>query len=286
MAVLRSPGGCPWDLAQTHESLRPYLIEEAYEALEAIDQGDRAALCGELGDVLLQCVFHAQLASDSGQFTIAEVIDTLVDKLVRRHPHVFHPSGRRLPIRAKARQAASTPAGVVDQWSRIKAGEQESAGAAPRVLAGIPRALPALLRAHKIGTRVASVGFDWPTAEGVLDKVAEEIAELRQALTESPARAAEEMGDLLFSVANLARALSIDPERALSSANDKFTRRFDSVEALLASQGQSVHHASPAQLDAAWHIVKQAEEVSTTRSSTTPVRSKSTRGPLGRRSRR
>lgn len=284
MAVLRSPGGCPWDREQTHESLRPYLIEETYEALDAIDRGDLKALRGELGDVLLQCVFHAQIASEANRFTIRDVIETLSAKLVGRHPHVFTSAGRPLPPTASARTATSTPGAVKEQWARIKSREQQAAGEAPGILAGVPRALPALLRAGKIGSRASSVGFDWPRAADVLDKIDEELAELRAALAESPARAADEMGDLLFSVANLARKLSIDPESALAAANDKFTHRFTAIEARLAREGRSVHDASPAELDEAWNAVKQAEANSSS-SPTTRDRSTSRPARRGRRSR-
>lgn len=259
MAVLRSPAGCAWDRKQTHATLRPYLLEETYEAIDALDRGDLAEFCGELGDVLFQCVFHAQLASERGVFTITDVVDAIATKLVRRHPHVFTPAGRPLPMASKARRQASTPEAVKEQWARLKAKEQTTAGQPPRMLSGVPRALPALLRADKIGARVASVGFDWPDAPAVLDKVDEELRELRDALTQGPERTREELGDVLFSLASLARKLSIDPESALVEANDKFTRRFTSLEAWLEARGRSVHDSSAAELDAAWTAVKQAE---------------------------
>ena len=285
MAVLRSPGGCPWDIKQTHATLRPYLIEETYEAIDAIDRNDIAALRGELGDVLLQCVFHAQIAAEAGRFTAADVADAIADKLIRRHPHVFRPDGRPLPPGARARAATNTPGAVKEQWARIKAQEQASAGTTPRVLAGVPRALPALVRAEKIGARVASVGFDWPDAAAVLGKVDEELRELREALDEGPARAAEELGDLLFALASLARKLQLDAEAALSAANDKFTRRFDAVEGLLAREGRDVHGTSLTDLEAAWTVVKRAEAAAARPSSTrAPYRSRT--APRARRSRR
>ena len=258
MATLRGPNGCAWDRKQTHETLRGYLLEETYEAVDAIDAGDLEGLRGELGDVLLQCVFHAELGRETGRFDITGVIDSIAAKLIRRHPHIFAPDGRRLLARERARHTASTPEAVREQWARIKATEMAAAGESPRVLAGIPRALPALLRAHKISARAASVGFDWPQTEDVMTKIEEEVRELREALTESHARAADEMGDLLFSIANLARRLGLEPEATLAAASDKFTKRFDAVEALLESQGRTVHEASLDELEAAWTTVKQA----------------------------
>jgi ATP diphosphatase len=271
MAVLRSPDeGCPWDLQQTHDTLRPYLIEETYEAVDALDRDDFDELKGELGDVLLQCVFHAQLATESRRWTIVDVVEGLTAKLIRRHPHVFTPAGRPLgPARRRA-LGIDSPGAVKEQWTRLKAAERADIPRdTPRVLAGLPRALPALLRAHKIGTRVAAVGFDWLDAAGVVEKIEEEVRELRAAVVQGRAQTIEEMGDLLFSIANLARKLQIDPEAALSQANDKFTARFGEVEALLAAQGTSVHEASAAALEAAWQTVKDRS---------------SSRSPGGRRS--
>jgi nucleoside triphosphate diphosphatase len=258
MDILRSPEGCPWDRKQTHASLRQHLVEETYEVLAAIDRGDLDALRGELGDVLFQCVFHAQIARERGRFDLADAIEAITAKLIRRHPHVFTPSGRPL---SRARRRASgirTPAAVKEQWEKIKAGEQRAAGQERRVLAGVPAAMPALLRAHEIGRRVAAVGFDWPKAADVVDKIDEEVRELREALHESPARAAEELGDLLFSLANLARKLGAEPESALRAANDKFTRRFAALEARLEREGRSVHDVSLDDLERAWTAVKAA----------------------------
>lgn len=256
MADLRAPSGCPWDRAQTHASLGPFLLEEAYEAVDAIDRGDLDELAGELGDVLLQCVFHSQLAAEAGAFDLADAIDAISAKLIRRHPHVFTPAGRPLAA-GSGRRDAGTPDAVVERWAQIKARERGETDEPPRVLAGVPRAMPALLRAHEIGTRVAAVGFDWPSAGDVADKIEEEVAELRAALGESRARAAEELGDLLFSIANLARKLDLEPESALRAANDKFTRRFDAVEARLAAEGRSVHDATTEDLEAAWQAIKK-----------------------------
>jgi MazG family protein len=231
MATLRSPHGCPWDRKQTHKSLRPYLLEESYEVLDVIDRGALEMLGGELGDVLFQVVFHAEVAEGEGRFTIADVIEEVTAKLIRRHPHVFTRAGRPLPPAHHKKR--KTPKVVLEQWERIKAREQTAAGEKPGVLSGVPRALPSLLRAHKIGARAATVGFDWPRAEQVVEKIEEEVAELRGALAEGRAKSVEEMGDLLFSLANLSRKLGIEPEAALTRANDKFTRRFAALEALL-----------------------------------------------------
>ena len=259
MATLRSAHGCPWDRKQTHKTLRPFLIEEAYELLETIDRGRYDELPGELGDVLFQCVFHAQLGAETGRFDIVDAVNAITAKLIRRHPHVFTPSGRALGPRKKQRGTktrARTAGAVLTQWEAIKAAEQGAKGQKKRLLAGVPAAMPSLLRAHEIGTRVAAVGFDWATAGEVIDKVDEEVREFREALTESPARAEEELGDLLFSIANLSRKLGLEPEAALRKANDKFSKRFAQVEERLEQQGSSVHHASMAEMEAAWQRVK------------------------------
>lgn len=284
MAVLRGPHGCAWDRKQTHETLRGYLIEETYEAVEAIDRGDIEALRGELGDVLLQCVFHAQLAAETRRFDAADVVTALADKLIRRHPHIFAPDGRPLSPREQKRFQASTPDAVREQWAKLKAAEQTGAGEAARVLSGVPRALPALLRAHKIGARVATIGFDWPAAADVVAKIEEEVRELREAVQESPERAAEEMGDLFFALANLSRKLGIEPEAALSAANDKFTRRFDAVERWLESQGRDVHSASLDEMEEAWAQIKQIKKTAPP-SPASAGRSRSGAKSRGRRSR-
>src|SRR5262245_46464990 len=256
MDTLRSRRGCPWDRKQTHATLRPFLLEETYEALDAIDRGDLDALPGELGDVLFQCVFHAQIAAEAGRFDLADAVDAIVAKLIRRHPHVFLANGRPLPARTRRRSGLRTPDKVLEQWEKLKAREQTGEGKDARVLAGVPRSLPALLRAHEIGTRVAAVGFDWPNATDVVDKIDEEVRELREAVAESPERAAEELGDLLFSIANLARKLRIEPEHALRTANDKFTSRFDALEAYLQREGREVHGATLEEMEAAWQAIK------------------------------
>ena len=281
MRALRAPGGCPWDRKQTHHTLRPYLVEETYEALDAIDRDDLEALAGELGDLLFQVVFHAAIAAEAGRFDVGDVIADVTAKLIRRHPHVFTATGRRLPT--ARRGAIRTPQRVIEQWERLKAREQAEAGVESRVLSGVPRALPALLRAHKIGARVAAVGFDWPNPGAVVDKIEEEVRELRAALAEGRARTADEMGDLLFSLANLSRHLGIEPEAALRRANDKFTRRFQTLERRLAVRGERVTEVSPAVLETEWAAVKRrrARPPSSTRGQRAIARA-----PGGRRSRR
>ena len=259
MAVLRSREGCPWDRKQTPESLQPFLLEETYEALDAIDRGDFDELGGELGDVLFQCVFQAQIAAEAGRFEIADSVMSIVQKLIRRHPHVFTPAGQPLSPAARRRASAKSSDQVLTQWEALKAREQNAAGAKARILAGVPKSLPSLLRAHEIGTRVAAVGFDWPSAPDVMDKVDEEVRELRAALSESPKRAAEELGDLFFALANLARKLGVEPEAALRLANEKFSGRFGAVEELLEKRSRSVHEASLDELEEAWQEVKKGE---------------------------
>lgn len=281
MATLRSAHGCPWDRKQTHASLRPFLLEETYEALDALDRGDVKALPGELGDVLFQCVFHAQIAAEAGEFEMADALTAITAKLIRRHPHVFTASGRPIARGAATRtRHPKTPAAVLTQWEQLKATEQKDAGVEKRLLSGVPKSLPALLRAHEIGERVAAVGFDWPDSSGVMDKIEEEVQELRQALAQSPARAAEELGDVLFSIANLARKLDLEPEAALRMATEKFSTRFAAVEADLELRGSSVHAATTEEMEAAWQRVKAAKP-----RPSTPVRSRPARAPRGRRSR-
>lgn len=247
MARLRGPGGCPWDHEQTLESLRGFVLEETYEVLDAIDRGDHHALQGEIGDLLFEGVFLAQIEADEQRFTVADSLRSISEKLVRRHPHVF--ASRTSKVR--------TPTQVVEQWEQIKTREKQDAGERKSLLGGVPRVLPSLLRAHEIGTRVAAVGFDWAGGDAVVDKIEEEVAELRQALGESPARAEEEMGDLLFSIAQLARKLGIEPESALRKANDKFTRRFGKLEDALASRGRDLHAATLEEMEDEWQRVKK-----------------------------
>jgi MazG family protein len=247
MARLRGPGGCPWDREQTIESLRGFVLEETYEVLDAIDRRDHAALLGEIGDLIFEGVFLAQVESDEGRFTVADSLRAITTKLVRRHPHIFG-----------ANDAGVTTAGqVLEQWEQIKAREQKDAGERRSLLRGVPKALPSLLRAHEIGTRVAAVGFDWSKTADVIDKIEEEVSELRRAVEgEGPARVEEEMGDLLFAIANLARKLGVEPESALRKANDKFSARFDALERAFESRGRSVHDATLDEMEAEWQSVK------------------------------
>lgn len=260
MATLRSAHGCPWDRKQTHESLRPFLIEEAYELIDAIDKGRIDELPGELGDVLFQCVFHAQLAAEAGRFDIVDAVNAIADKLIRRHPHVFTKAGKTLGASGRKKLGLRSPDAVLTQWEAIKAGEQGRAGKKKRVLSGIPQAMPALLRAHEISERVAAVGFEWHKTSEVVDKIDEEVRELREALDESPARAEEELGDLLFAIAGLARKINLEPEAALRKANEKFTKRFERVEAVLETRGSSVHQSTLEEMDAIWQQIKHLPE--------------------------
>jgi MazG family protein len=245
MARLRGPGGCPWDREQTLESLRGFVLEETYEVLDAIDRGDHDDLRGEIGDLLFEGVFLAQIESDERRFTVADSLRHITDKLIRRHPHVFGDT-----------PGIDTPGRVLEQWEQIKSREQQSRGERKALLAGIARAMPALARANEIGTRVAAVGFDWAKTEDVVDKIEEEVAELRGATHESRERAEEEMGDLLFSIANLARKLGLDPESALRKANEKFTTRFTALEEAFEQRGQSIHDATLDEMEAVWQQVK------------------------------
>jgi MazG family protein len=229
MDRLRDPGGCPWDREQTMESLKPYLIEEAYECLAAIESGDRAEQCDELGDLLLQIVFQARLGREEGAFTVDDVIEAISAKMIRRHPHVF-----------AGAEAADADA-VVDQWERIKRREGSSDGAAPRsVVAGIPQAAPALLRAARLGEKTGRAGLDWTAVGGVRAKLSEELGELDEAIAAGvDAAIEEELGDLLFTAAQLGRHLGIEPEGALRRATAKFTARVQRIEAALAAEGRS-----------------------------------------------
>jgi len=254
IARLRAPGGCPWDREQTHETLKAMTIEEAYEVVEAIDHGDEE-LAGELGDLLLQVVFHADIASGRGAFKIDDVIARVADKMVRRHPHVF------------AGHDADTPEKVLRTWESMKQAERraKSAGSAPEsesMLDGVSKSLPAILEAFQATTKASRVGFDWPDAQSVLAKLDEEQAELRRALAapKPDARAvAEEIGDLLFAAVNLARKLGADPESALKAANRKFRRRFHHVEQRLRERGRSPAESTLAEMDALWDEAKATE---------------------------
>lgn len=252
MAALRTPGtGCPWDLAQTFATIAPYTIEEAYEVADAIARGSREELKAELGDLLFQVVFHARMAEEEGGFAFGDVVQTLNDKMLRRHPHVFGTA------------AISDAAAQTENWETIKAAERAARLAAdPSVLADVPLALPALARAEKLTKRAARVGFDWPNVAQVFDKLDEEVAETRDAIASGDADAVEdEIGDMLFVLANLARKAGVDPETALRRANAKFERRFRGVEALLAARGQSPTSASLDEMEALWGEVKRAEKL-------------------------
>ena len=246
MRKLRDPqGGCPWDREQTFESIAPYTVEEAYEVADAIDRHDYRALCGELGDLLFQVVFHAQLAEEQGLFKFDDVANAICEKLLRRHPHVF---------------AGQTVSGTAEQnaaWERHKAGERAALGLG--VLGDVPLALPALTRAEKLGRRAASENFDWTDAAGARAAIASELAELDSALASGDAQelVANELGDVLFSVVNLARHIDVDPEEALRTSNRRFTERFSALERSLAASGKRVSDSTPAELDRLWRQAKE-----------------------------
>lgn len=263
MAALRAPNGCPWDRKQTHESLKPYLLEETYEVLDTIDQQDRKKLPEELGDVLLQVLFHSQIASEAGTFTIDDVMEQLADKLVRRHPHVF-PNGAEDPIPTNADQ-------VLAKWEDIKRAERQASGRSESVLDGVPNTLPALLRAYQIQARASRVGFDWTHDQAgfdqVLHKVEEEIRELRMALrrpqsdgkSAAPSRQEEivsEFGDVLFSLVNLARFVKVNPEDALRQSINRFVERFQYIEAHATASGRKVNELSFDEMNRLWEEAK------------------------------
>jgi MazG family protein len=248
MARLRSEQGCPWDREQTRASLKAYLIEEAYEVLEAIDESSTDHLVEELGDLLFQVVFHCQIASEQGEFTIADVLDRLSQKMVRRHPHVF---GDRTVT--DARQALA-------QWERIKHAEAAGARKERSVLDGVPQTLPALLRARRLSEKAGRVGFDWADWRAAWTKVREEAAELEAALPDcDPKLVREELGDLLFSIVNVARLQGVDAEDCLREASDKFTRRFREMEAEMRAAGREVSEGSAEELNRVWEMVKTRE---------------------------
>jgi nucleoside triphosphate diphosphatase len=271
MAALRAPNGCPWDRKQTHESLKPYLLEEAYEVLETIDQQDRKKLPEELGDVLLQVLFHSQIAAETGTFTIDKVMDLLADKLIRRHPHVF-PNGSNDPVPTNADQ-------VLAKWEDIKRAERQAAGRPQSVLDGVPQTLPALLRAYQVQARASRVGFDWTHDQAgfdeVLNKIEEEIRELRMALRlpppegEAPVRQQEiaaEFGDVLFSLVNLARFVKVNPEDTLRQAINRFVKRFQFIEQQAAQTGRTVGDLSFDEMNRLWEEAKTKLPTTDTRS--------------------
>lgn len=253
MATLRAPDGCPWDREQTIDSLKPFVLEETYEVLEAIDAHDHAALCEELGDFLFEAVFLAQLEAEAGHFTIADALTSITDKLVRRHPHVFARKEGDAPL--------DTADKVLTRWEEIKRQERGGAEKKKTLLSGIPAKLPALLRAYEIGIRAKAVGFEWEKVSDVIDKIQEEVDELREVLSGSPAidreRAEDEMGDILFTMAHLARQLGIEPETALRKANDKFTKRFGSMEGAVEASGRKMSDMTLDQLEVEWQIAKR-----------------------------
>jgi tetrapyrrole methylase family protein/MazG family protein len=259
-ARLRAPGGCPWDREQTHQSLRTYLIEEAYEVLEALESGNDAKFAEEMGDLLLQIVFHSQIAREEGRFTVAEVIREIHDKMIRRHPHVF------------GKTRAKNSAEVLRNWEQIKAEERRSSenkGGAKSgegvtketsLLDGVSRALPATLEGFQLTRRASRIGFDWDDTAGVFEKMKEETEELKKALREQDRlKREEELGDLLFAAVNLSRFLKIDPEIALKKANAKFSRRFREMERLARKSGREFKDLPRAEMEALWDATKKAE---------------------------
>lgn len=266
MATLRHPEhGCAWDIAQTASSIVPYTLEEAYEVAEAVAAGDAGELRDELGDLLLQVVFQARIAAEKGEFDFHDVVRAIIEKLIRRHPHVFDADGRLLEPDRQVRD----PAEIAVMWQQIKNEERLAKNATARVstgpsstgpLSGIARAIPALARAEKLSRRAASYGFDWSDPADVLAKVREEIDEVEDAMAKAdPASTAEEVGDLLFSVANLARHLGIDPEEALRNGNAKFERRFGAMAAVLEASKRPLGSADLDAMEAAWRAVKEME---------------------------
>jgi len=276
MAALRAPDGCPWDRKQTHESLKPYLLEETYEVLEILDRQDRAKLPEELGDVLLQVLFHSQIASEAGSFTIEDVLEQLAGKLIRRHPHVFG-NGAANPTPMNADQ-------VVARWEEIKRTERRACGRPDSALDGVPQTLPALLRAYQIQSRASRVGFDWThDAKGfdqVLGKIEEEIQELRVAIrapasnqtepaagaaTARQARIVAEFGDVVFSLVNLARFIKVNPEDALRQAANRFVERFHFIEAQATASGRTIGELSFAEMDRLWAEAKKQDPATLTK---------------------
>jgi MazG family protein len=250
MAALRNPnGGCPWDVEQTFATIAPYTIEEAYEVAEAIAENDMASLRDELGDLLLQVVYHAEMAREAGAFEFGDVVQAITTKLIRRHPHVFGDADARAAGAAKG------------QWERIKAEEKRERGIThDGLLDGVPVAIPSLMRALKLQQKAGTVGFDWNDPRAVIAKLREEIGEIEAELEGADSeRLEDEMGDLLFAAVNLARHLKVDPDQALRRTNAKFTRRFGAIETALAAEGRKPADASLDEMEALWQRAKQAE---------------------------
>lgn len=249
MRRLRAPGGCPWDAEQTHESLKRYLLEESYEVIEAIDAKDQKLLKEELGDLMLQPIFHAAIAEESGDFTMDEVLDAINEKLVRRHPHVF------------AGEVIESSAAQVENWEKIK--KKEKGDERKSALSGIPPHLPALMQAQKITEKAARVGFDWEHTDQVFAKVMEELHEFQEAMASGNQQEMEsELGDLLFAIVNLGRFLEIDPEDALRKTIQRFTRRFSHVEQTLHGRGRKLQDATLEEMDLIWEEAKKLEKCS------------------------
>ncbi|GMR05052.1 MAG: nucleoside triphosphate pyrophosphohydrolase [Thermodesulfobacteriota bacterium] len=245
MERLRADNGCPWDRAQTLGSLTPFIIEEAYEVVSAIDSGSTEDIREELGDLLFQVVFAARVAEEADEFDVEDVIKTLIEKMVRRHPHVF------------GDKKADTPEEVLVHWAEIKKGEHKGGG----VLSGVPEAMPALLRAHKISKKAAKAGFDWKDIEGVLDKVTEELSEFSEAIrSKDPSKVEEELGDLLFTIVNAARFLEVSPEEALRKTIGKFMRRFHHIEKSLSERGAGLSTATTEEMEGLWEEAKLREK--------------------------
>jgi tetrapyrrole methylase family protein/MazG family protein len=256
MDTLRARDGCPWDRQQTHESLKPFLIEEAYEVIEALEKGDAREFAEELGDLLFQILFHTRIAKEEGRFTISDVLEICTEKMIRRHPHIFGDS------------TAATPEEVLDTWERIKKKEHRR----PSILDGIPKQLPALLKAHRIQDRVSRVGFDWKMASEVFDKIDEELAEFRAAQAEQDRDKIEhEFGDILFTLVNLSRFLAINPEDSLQKTIARFSGRFKAVEKKLDDTGKKPGEVSLEEMDKLWDSVKRA---ATEKAGTHPAREK------------
>lgn len=246
MTTLRGPGGCPWDRKQTLPDLKPYVIEEAYEVVDAIDRNDRAALVEEVGDLLLEAVFLTEITREEGSFDVYDSITAIHDKLVRRHPHVF------------GDVQADDAEQVLVNWEKLKQDERKAENKS--VLSGVPRSMPALLKASRLTEKAARVGFDWRRTEDVFDKLDEEMAELREAVAAGDAEHIhEEIGDLLFTIANIARKVNVNPEEALQSTNRKFMRRFESMEARVREREQNLDQLELEEMDRLWDAAKEAE---------------------------